>query len=112
MASTSTNTNVDDEEPYDFNFCLPVRTLENDRVKLTPFNVSPLHCTRAASPPLRRTRTRTSTLAQARLPARGHRPLSACAPRAQETKGRHTALLSVCWDDWEQTDVAVYVSDG
>ena len=28
--------------PYDFNFCFPVRDLESDRVKLTPFIVSTL----------------------------------------------------------------------
>ena len=30
-----------EDEPYDINFCLPIRELENDRVKLTPFVVSP-----------------------------------------------------------------------
>ena len=30
------------EEPYDVNFCYPVRELESSRVKLTPFIVSNL----------------------------------------------------------------------
>ena len=30
---------------YDVNFCFPVRELESDRVKLTPFIVSRIKCT-------------------------------------------------------------------
>ena len=31
-------------EPYDFNFCFPIRDLESDRLKLTPFIVSTSVC--------------------------------------------------------------------
>lgn len=35
--------------PFDVNFCLPVRELESDKVKLTPFIVSVLRNTPATS---------------------------------------------------------------
>ncbi|KDN39671.1 hypothetical protein RSAG8_08699, partial [Rhizoctonia solani AG-8 WAC10335] len=81
----------DPSKPYDVNFCFPVSDLETDRVKLTPF------------------------IAAERLGfklegvIRWQRPLPAeresSAPFRSDDSlglpGRHTAMLAICWDDWE-----------